>query len=401
MARKHGTKICSRSIKAPDHKENCILKPIHVAMLIQRYAPLIGGAERQVGALAQELTRLGVQVSIVTRRYPGLTAFEEIDGVPVHRLPIPGPKAVASISYTLSALPLLARLRPDVLHAHEIFSPATTAVAAKRLLGIPVVLTAHRSGPLGDFERLHNKWMGARRLATFRREVRYFIPISQEIANEMENAGIPESQRWHVPNGVDTQRFSPLTPEARRAKRHALGLGDAPVAVFAGRLAPEKRVGQLVQVWNEVRAHVANATLLILGTGELDAELKAAAGEGIIFAGAQDDVVPFLQASDLFVLPSAAEGLSVAMLEAMACGLTALVTNIGGAPDVIRHGENGWLIPPDEPQTLSASLQTLLADASLRERLGAAARQTVQDDYSLQRVAHLLRELYEKVAKER
>ena len=379
--------------------------PLKVAMLIQRYHPLIGGAERQVGAVAEHLLARGVQVSILTRRYPGLSAFEVVAGVPVYRLPIPGPKVIASLSFTLSALPLLARLRPHILHAHEVFSPATTAVAARRFLGVPVVVTAHRSGPLGDFQRLQRKFMGKSRLSTFRRQVDCFIPISQEIAQEMEAAGIPEQRRCPIPNGVDTARFAPVNAEARQALRQRLGLSGDPIAIFTGRLAPEKRVDQLIQAWPAVRAALPSAQLLLLGTGELEAALKAAAwqgsllnGQSVHFAGAQEDVAPYLQAADLFVLPSAAEGLSVAMLEAMACGLPALVTNIGGAPDVITHAETGWLIPPDAPEQLLHGLLTLLGDPALRLRIGALACQKVETTYSLPVVVRQLHELYLRLA---
>ncbi len=372
--------------------------PLKVAMLIQRYHPLIGGAERQIRAVAEHLLSRGIQVSILTRRYAGLSAFETIAGVPVYRLPIPGPKVTASLSFTLAALPLLERLRPHVLHAHEVFSPATTAVAAKRLFGTPVVVTAHRSGPLGDFQRLGRKFMGRSRLAAFRREVDAFIPISQEIADEMDAAGIPASQRCPIPNGVDADHFTPLAGEAALALRQRLGLAGGPIAIFTGRLAPEKRVDQLVSAWPTIRSTLPSALLLILGTGELESSLKAAAGPGVHFAGPQEDVAPYLQAADLFVLPSAAEGLSVAMLEAMSTGLPALVTNVGGAADVITHAENGWLISPDAPEQLSRALLTLLGDPHLRARLGAQARLKIESTYALPVIVRQLEELYLRLA---
>jgi hypothetical protein len=121
-------------------------------MIIQAYYPHVGGAEQQLMALVPLLQARGVEINILTRRYPGLNSFEIIGGAPVHRLPIPGPKAVASTIFTLSALPLLARLRPHLIHAHELLSPTTTAVAAKRLFGIPVVAKVLRGGTLGDID---------------------------------------------------------------------------------------------------------------------------------------------------------------------------------------------------------------------------------------------------------
>jgi glycosyltransferase involved in cell wall biosynthesis len=160
-------------------------------MIIQAYHPHVGGAERQLMALVPLLQARGVEINILTRRYPGLKPFEMIGGAPVHRLPIPGPKPVASTAFTLAALPLLARLRPHVIHAHELLSPTTTAVAAKRLYNTPVVAKVLRGGVLGDIDKLQKKPLGQRRLATFRRQVDAFITISQEIDDELAALGVP------------------------------------------------------------------------------------------------------------------------------------------------------------------------------------------------------------------
>jgi glycosyltransferase involved in cell wall biosynthesis len=371
-------------------------------MIIQGYHPLVGGAERQLAAFAPELQALDVELHILTRRYKGLLPFEVVNNVPVHRLPIPGPKPTASLTFTFTALPLLRRLRPHILHAHEVFSPATTATAAKRVLGgTPVVVTAHRSGPLGDVQRLLKKFMGPQRMQTFQQQVNAFVVISQEIDAELAGVGVPDSRRVFIPNGVDTQHFAPLTPEEKIAQRQKLGAPAAgPAAIFTGRLAPEKRVHHLVNVWPAVRAAHPEATLLILGVGPEETALKHAAGPGVIFAGRIENVAPYLQAADMFVLPSAAEGLSVAMLEAMSCGLAAVVTRVGGAVDVIRHGDNGWLIPPpspDDPAALQAALLTLAADPAKRADLGQRARASVVNEYSLPVLAKRLRDLYERL----
>jgi glycosyltransferase involved in cell wall biosynthesis len=372
---------------------------LKVAMIIQGYHPLVGGAERQLAAFAPELRALDIELHVLTRRYQGLRPFEVIDHVPVHRLPIPGPKPTASLTFTFTALPLLRRLRPHILHAHEVFSPATTATAAKRVLGgTPVVVTAHRSGPLGDVQRLLKKFMGRRRMRTFQQQVNAFVVISQEIDAELAGVGVPEARRVFIPNGVDTGHFAPLSAEARQAQRQKLTLpAEAPVAIFTGRLAPEKRVRHLIEAWPAVRAAHPEATLLILGVGPEEAALKQAAGPGVVFAGRIENVVPYLQAADIFVLPSAAEGLSVAMLEAMSTGLAAVVTRVGGAADVIRHGENGWLIPADDPAALQEALLSLAGDRAKRADLGQRARASVVAEYSLPVLAKRLRALYERL----
>lgn len=369
-------------------------------MIIQGYFPRIGGAERQLAALAPALRDEGIAISVLTRRYPGFKPFELIEGVPVHRLPIPGPVPTAALAFTIAALPLLRRLEPDVVHAHEMFSPATTAVAAKRFLNLPYAVTAHRSGPLGDVERMQNRPFGKRRLRAIRQTAAAFFVISREIDGELGGLGIEERRRHYVPNGVDTTRFAPVDAERQAALRAELGLPAAgTITMFAGRLAAEKRVNHLVGVWPQIRAAHPDATLLILGSGDEEAALKAAAGEGVIFGGGVHNVTPYLQAADAFVLPSIAEGFSVAMLEAMATGKAVVLTDVGGARDAIDDGENGWLVPPDEPAALQAALLDVLADAGERRRRGAAARERVVSEFSLPVIARTLRGLYEDLAR--
>jgi glycosyltransferase involved in cell wall biosynthesis len=366
-----------------------------VAVLSHGYFPRVGGAERQLGALAPLLVRSGIGVRILTRRFGGAARRELIEGVDVHRLPAPGPVPLASLTYTVTALLALLRMRPGLIHAHEFISPATTALLAKRLLRVPIVVTAHRSGPLGDVEQLRQRRSGPKRLAALRRHVDLFVAISGDIEEELEGMGVASHRRMRLPNGVDTEHFRPADEAEQQTLRAALDLPPGPIAVYAGRLAPEKRVGHLLAIWAAVRDAVPNATLLILGTGEQEADLRAAAGEGVIFGGATDDVAPWYRAADVFVLPSVAEGLSVAMLEALAAGLAVIVTDVGGAADVITSGEDGVIVPPDDPRGLQDALVAVLGDASLRSRLGERGRARVEHAYALPVIADRLRDTYQ------
>jgi len=123
------------------------------------------------------------------------------------------------------------------------------------------------------------------------------------------------------------------------------------------------------------------------------------AAEGACFLGPQADVVPYLQAADIFVLPSAAEGLSVAMLEAMSCGLAPIVTRVGGSGEVITDGQDGLLIDPDDPPALQNALLKLLQEAGLRNQLGLAARKRIESAYSVEISAGKMFELYMELSK--
>ena len=371
---------------------------LHVAMIIQAYLPILGGAERQLAALAPLLRDQGVDVSVITRRYPGLKKFELIEDIPVYRMPVPGPKPVASLSFSLTALPLLQRLRPDVIHAHELLSPTTTAVTAKRRYGIPVVAKVLRGGVLGDLAKLEHKLFGRQRMQAYKQEVDGFIVISREIDAELAAWGVGPEKRVFVPNGVDTHRFTPLPPTDKERLRQELGLAEGETAVYTGRLVAEKCVDQLIGLWPQIREFFSRAQLLVLGTGPEEKRLAQLAGPGVRFLGNVDDVAPYLQAADLFILPSATEGLSNAMLEALAAGLPVIATRVGGAPDIITHQKSGWLVAPNQPDEWREAILTLFKQADWQYYLGQQGRQKVEATYGLAATVSRLVELYGRVA---
>lgn len=372
-------------------------RPIRLAVISHGYYPRIGGAEVQLGAVAPALQTLGLDVHILTRRLPGAAAFERVNGVPVHRLPVPGARPVASLVFTLAALSYLARIQPDIIHAHELISPTTTALWAKRLWNLPVVVTVHSSGLQGEINRVRRDVMGTRRLEAARDHVDSFVVISAEIDAELDALGIPPGRRVRIPNGVDTGRFAPVSSQERGLLRARLGLTDGPVAIYAGRLAPEKRLDLLIGAWQQVQTAVPDAQLVLVGSGEDETTLRNLAGGGVRFVGATPDVVGYLQAADLFVLPSPSEGLSVALLEAMATGLPPIAAAVGGNLELISDGINGLLVPPGDGTALGAAILALLNDAGCRKAFGSAARERVVQRFELTVTAKRLCGLYERL----
>jgi glycosyltransferase involved in cell wall biosynthesis len=367
-----------------------------VAMLIQKYYPHAGGAEKIVQRMVPGLQAHGFEACILTRHERGLSRFETVDGAPVYRLPAPGPKPLAAVFYILSAVQLLAKLNPDLIHAHEILSPASAAVLYKYLSHRPVVATLHRGGLLGDIYKLKHRSFGMQRLSTLSREVDSFVVISQEIDNELAAVGVLPEKRIFIPNGVDTTHFAPIPKAEKDRLREKLSLPrNALIVVYVGRFVVEKRVDHLLTLWPDIRRAFPKAHLLLIGTGPETARLEKMSGPGVQFTGQVDDSAPYLQAADIFVLPSSTEGLSVSMLEALSSGLPALVTSVGGAPDVIQHNLNGYLIPPDDLPALNEGLSTLLEDEAWRLQLGKSGRECILEDYSLDSVATQLGALYQ------
>lgn len=391
---------------------------MRVAMIIQRYHPHIGGAERQIAAIAPRLVEQDIEVRVLTRRYdPQLARYEKVGGIPVYRLPASGLKPVASISFTLAVQAHLFRWRPDVIHAHELLSPATTAILAKRLFDVPIVVKVLNGGTFGDVHKLLTRSTGKRRFRAAKEHVDRFITISSEIQAELTQNGVTLAKQAFIPNGVDIEHFAPVIQEERAKIRQERDLPEGPIVLYSGRLAAQKRIDLLLDAWQQVQQAHPHANLVILGTGELESQLKKQALEyrirsepvqcandrasiencNIYFLDKQNDVAPFLKAADLFVLPSDAEGLSNSLLEAMASGLPAVVTNVGAAPELVKSGETGWLIPPGDRDALSAALCTALDQFQMLPLYGTQAREFVVRNYSISAVVEQLIELYKEV----
>jgi glycosyltransferase involved in cell wall biosynthesis len=373
---------------------------MRVAMVILEYAPILGGAQLQLAQVAPRLRARGIDVHVLTRRVNALPAREEIDGVPVRRLPAPGGKLTASLAFTASCAMHLAALRPDVIHAYSLFSPSTAALLVRAVSGVPVVVKVLRGGEGGEIERLERKPLARPRIDRIVRHVDRFITISEEIDASLARVGVPGARRVAIPNGVDVERFRPAGPEERRALRARLGLLGAPAVVWCGRLVPEKNVAGLLDVWRAVRMQHPESQLLVVGSGPEEAALRRVAGDGVVFLGEQSDVSSVLRAADLFVLPSRTEGLSNALLEAMAAGLPVVATRAGAAEEIVRDGAMGRLVPIGDDDALGRALCELLGDPD-RARLGAHARETVVARHALDKVVERLVALYGELAGQR
>jgi glycosyltransferase involved in cell wall biosynthesis len=367
-------------------------------MLIQRFHPHVGGAERQLQSLIPKLAERGVQVGVLTRRHAELPARDGVAGALVYRAPMPGGRVAAALVYTLATLGFLLRHRRriDVLHAHELLSPTTAAVLGKLLLRRPVIAKAVRGGWLGDVEVLRAARLGRFRLWLYARLVDRFVTISDEIDRELVAAGVPRERIVRIANGVDIDRFHPLEAAQRANLRHELGLGGRPTVLFVGRLAAEKGLDDLLQAWPTVMRAQPDAVLLLAGDGPERARLEARGLPGIRFLGEVEDPAPYLQVADCFVLPSSSEGLSNALLEALASGVACVATGIGGTVDAVRDGVEGLLVPPRDPGALADALVRALSPDS-RAGFGRAARERMIREYSLDQTADRLVGLYREL----
>jgi glycosyltransferase involved in cell wall biosynthesis len=377
-----------------------------VAILTSLFPPSVGGIQTQTLALARALAELGTEVHVVTRPAPGRPAREEADGVTVHRVGLARGGPAASVAYVALAARAVGSLGSGIsaVHAHQLLSPASAALAARALRGPPFVVTAHASGAVGDVASLARQGpLGRARLAALRRHAGAFVAVSDPIRDELARAGVPAERIRSIPNGVDTRRFSPVADPERRWLRRALALPPVPVVLYSGRLAPEKGVDLLVEAWAEARGRGVLGTLCLVGEGPQRATLERRARDlgvagAVRFAGAAEDVVPWLRAADAFVLPSRQEGTSVALLEAMACGVPVVATAVGGTG--AAAGEAAVLVPPEDPAALAAAIGAVLEAPERARTLGRAGRARATERYGIREIARRHLDLYRELAGE-
>ncbi|GAA5076054.1 glycosyltransferase [Lysobacter panacisoli] len=212
----------------------------------------------------------------------------------------------------------------------------------------------------------------------------------------------PLRMTW-IPNGVDTRRYAPAPLQRRLDARCGLGL-DADDIVFGcvARMQPVKRHVDLLDAFVDVHRSIPNARLLLIGDGPLLPEVQSKIAtlglqDSVKLLSFRDDVDELLAAMDVLVLPSSSEGMSNAILEAMACGLPVVATAVGGNLHLVQHEITGLLVPPHDPISLAAALHGLAESAHVRRRMGLAARARIEREFSLDSMVLAFDQLYRRL----
>jgi glycosyltransferase involved in cell wall biosynthesis len=381
---------------------------MRVVHVLNSFHPLIGGAERQAAALAREQAARGYEVTIVTRRPPGLPARERLGPLTIHRLPAGRLGAAGFVAAGIAFL-RPERRRLDIVHAHQARAPALLGLSLRALGGPPLVvkLAGGDVRELGHRERpgLRPGFRRGMRLQVLRR-ADAVVALTATMQQAIAGIGIPPDRIHLIPNGVDGEHFHPAGESDRRAARAALNLSpEAPVAVFAGRLERVKGPDLLIAAWKELdrnRLDHRGACLLLAGDGPEQATLKAQAGSdtGVRFLGPIADTALLYRAADVAVVPSRSEGLSNTLLEAMASGLAVVATAVGGNPEAVENGRTGLLVEP-APGPLAAAIASLLDEPGTRARMGQEAVTAVRARFELKATASAYEALYRRLATSR
>jgi glycosyltransferase involved in cell wall biosynthesis len=352
----------------------------------------IGGAERQAMLLAKGLRRRGWQVSVVALSGNGGAAAAELRDCGVTFTSLGMRKGLADPRGWIRFHRWLGRERPDVLHAH-LPHAAWLCRWSRVAAPVPVVVDTLHSSSTGKRGR-HIGYTCSRWLPD------HVTAVSHATADSHLVAGMVREERLSIlANGIDVAAWEP-NAQARSAMRHLLGLRDEFLWIAAGRLESVKDYPTLLRAFARAPE---TARLLILGAGPLEAELVALAAQlglerRVRFLGFEPNVERLMQAADGFVLSSRYEGLPMVLLEAGACGVPAVATDVPGTREVLIDGVNGWLARAGHANSLGEAMTKLMSmPAEEQSAMGQRARQRVIAEFSLESMLDRWERLYDEL----
>lgn len=381
-----------------------------VVMFCPQFRPVIGGAERQAEKLAAALVEVGCRVTILTPRIdPDSPDREEVNGVTIERFPftdlsrsypVPG-VALLNIPYILWQITRAVRPRlkgAHVLHCQNASLQIAGAALAARMAGVPVLCKAavadHRSD-LGEIEKAGaSGWLVA---WLVRALISTWVATTVAVAEALIRAGVAPEKIVRIPNGVDL----PVEPNRGMVSDQVRRF------LYLGRLSTnsQRDVPTLVMAFDRLAATHPDVELAIVGGGDLFEDTRRLAATCIardrIHLPGFDRPEKWLAWADCFVLPSRCEGLSNALLEAMAAGLPCIANDIPPNREVLDGGVAGFLTPVGDEGALMEVMQRLCVEPGLGSTYGNLAFARVRRNYSIASVAGKYIELYTRVAKPR
>jgi glycosyltransferase involved in cell wall biosynthesis len=344
-----------------------------------------GGAERVTVAFARRLRTMGLRAPVctVTARHDGELASElAAAGVVRHDL---GARRLADPRAPWRLARLVARERIGLVHAHG-QDASIVAAAARWLTDFALVITRHvMEEPAATWRQRLRARLAC---AAFRR-ADAVVAVSGAAAERLaELARIPRQAVRVLPNGIDLAAFDGCGPGVGAAARRAIGVAPADAVVLVPAVLREgKGHDVLLDAVPALLARVPSARVVVVGGGEREEELRVRArplGDAVRFLGPRPDMRELLAASDVVALPSLAEALPTALMEAAAAGRPVVATRVGGVPEVVAEGRSGILVPPRDPDALAEALAALLADPARARGYGEFARQRARERFGIE-----------------
>jgi glycosyltransferase involved in cell wall biosynthesis len=373
------------------------------------YPPQVNGVSIVTAISVAGLTHAGWTCAVAAPRYPhDLHAATSPELVPGADCEVHGFPSVAAPFYpevrlarprAVHLASLIESFRPDLVHCETEFGIGWAGKAAAERAGIPVVSSYHTN--FASYTEAYGaRWLSGlvtRYISRFHRDSRRVYTPSSAAREDLLRMGIPDVEVWG--RGVDTELFHP--GRRSEAMRAAFGMGSRYTFLYVGRLAPEKRVAQVVDAFRVASEMIPRGVihLVIAGTGPSETELREAAPPDVTFLGVLDrrSRLPDLYANcDAFVFASVTETLGLVVLEAMASGLPVIAVPEGGVRDHLRDGRNGIACRAGDVPGMALAMVRIATEWGLSRRLARGARNTAEPlswDHEVERLDRSYREV--------
>ena len=295
---------------------------------------------------------------------------------------------------------LLRVIKPDVVHSCNL--AALEIVPLCWLARVPLRIHAEHGWDTHDPQGKSTRYQRLRR--AYKPFVSHYVAVSKDLDDYLERAiGVPQFRRSLITNGVDTQAFSPAQGAPSAVPGCPFVLGENWLLGTVGRLQSVKNQPLLIRAFVRLLQDHPEAAirmrLVVVGEGPLRAEIETLLANANVshlawLAGARDDVADVLRMLNCFVLPSQAEGTSCTLQEAMACGLPVVATAVGGTPDLLKHGESGFLVDSDDEAAMANAIWALYTDKAKTLRLAQTARDWALQNFGLDAMVHSYESLF-------
>jgi len=362
----------------------------------------------EVKALAEK----GFEVHVVTQHNPGIPYGEVMDQIHVHRFRWLEPKKFRAlvhfnglmdtfrmITYVISLffnlIRIIRKYKIQIIHAHSVIPTGFIASIVSKVMGKPLFITAHGM----DINNFENKPFFNYFISRSLNSSSKSIAVSEDLAKKMRAMAEDKNKIIVLRNAVDTSRFNPTK---NKSIRKNFKIKDEEILIlYVGYLDEFKGIYELINAFNIIHSENRKVKLMMIGAGPKKDHLLKILTEmnienEVIFTGRVEPqkIHKYYQAADIFVLPSYTEGLPVSVLEAMACGLPIVATDVGGIPEIITDGFNGFLIPPMNEKELCKKLRVLIADKIYREGFRQKSIEMIEDEFNFDKKLDKLIKLY-------
>lgn len=352
-----------------------------------------GGAQRQALLLSTALMQSGNSIQLCVPPNSPLHRKAVAASVPVLPLRMRGEMAVFALCRLVR---LMKRKKCHLVHFHDTHSLAIGAVAAS-LAKVPLRVISRRVDfPLSDRYFSRSKYT---------KDIDALIAVSQNVKDVLIKGGINPSKIRVIPDGIDYSIFAELGSSDYLRREFSFEPDDFLVGIVA-HLADHKGHKYLIKATQILKEKAPRIKVIIVGSGPLHMDLNKQAKETgvediVFFLGFRDDVPQILASLDLFVLSSNLEEMGSSIMDAMACRLPVVATEVGEIPELVVHEETGLLVPPRRSTSLAKAILRIYADRDLGKKLGQRGYELVHRRFSVEAMANRIILEYERIAKDK